>query len=545
MRLRPALLFYLMPLLLAAAVLSTVRLKTDLSAFVVAGDSAEALLLASEMQSGALSRRYLLSVDSGSEHPVDNAFIRAFESDLKAIDGIVDVWAPGQQNDAMQILKTVYGRYGSSLYSLDAERTLTELLTPEGLRQRAELLKALLLSPQATVFKPIALNDPLLLILKGFESVGGQMRRTEEPNGRFYNLILETAASGLDAAAQSRIQQAIHRTFDKLKQTDGGMRLDMTGVPVFATATQTLIQGDIARIGVLSSAALVGLFLLLFRSIGSLFQVFTLLVIAVASALLATQALFGYVHGMTVAIGSTLTGICIDYPIHAIAHAQAVAVERRSAVVAKIWPGMLMGGITTLIGYGALGISGYPGFRQVAVFAGAGIVTALVLTRFVLPRLIAAKSTRALKIPLATRWMAFCRRRRRLLIFLLVSLLSASLLGLKSLQWLEDMQELTPELNALKENDKRIRARMTSIEPGRFLLVTGRNAEDALRESEAIYTDLDRLKRQDALSDYFGLYPWLLSARMQQRNRHELHRQLTDEKRRLWHQALETEGLSV
>ena len=48
----------------------SVEFKTDLSAFIIAGDNAEELLLASEMQSGALSRRYLLSVGSSTGTPV-------------------------------------------------------------------------------------------------------------------------------------------------------------------------------------------------------------------------------------------------------------------------------------------------------------------------------------------------------------------------------------------------------------------------------------------------------------------------------------------
>ena len=534
-------LFYLLPPLLGVIMALSVNFKTDLSAFIIAGDNAEEILLASEMQSGALSRRYLLSVGSSSEQPVPKAFMQALQAQLKTIDGVVEVWSPDQQNDVTQAMQTLYGRHGSSLYSFDAEQELAQIFTPQGLTQRAEFLKNALLSPQAAMIKKIALQDPLLLTLNGFQAMSGQMQQTADSDGQYRNLILETAMAGLDAAQQSRIQTAINAVFKHLNRSwQGSLKLEMTGVPVFAVATQKLIQGDITHVSILSSVALMVLFLLLFRSFGTLFQVFTLLVIVILSAILATQLAFGYVHGMTVAIGS-----CIDYPIHAVAHAQSVRIDQRSAIIAGIWPSMLLGGATTLIGYAALGASGYPGFQQVAVYAGTGIVVALSLTRFILPGLITASSSRQLDVPLVENWAAFCLRFRPWLIGVSLLVLGASLFGLKSLHWLEDMQELTPELNYLKENDKRIRARMVSIEPGRFVLVTGKDTESALQKTEQVYTVLERLKRSGALTEYFGLYPWLLSAQKQRQNQALLQHYLTAENRQLWQQALKQQGLSV
>ncbi len=205
-----------------------------------------------------------------------------------------------------------------------------------------------------------------------------------------------------------------------------------------------------------------------------------------------------------------------------------------------------MGGITTMIGYVALGISGYPGFQQVAVYAATGIFVSLMLTRFVFPQLNTTNTnTQQLKVPFIAIWSSFCQRFRPWLIAALLMMLMTSLYGLKSLHWLQDMQDLTPELNYLKLNDKKIRSRMTSIEPGRFVLVTGENVEAALQKAEEVYPVLDKLKQQGDLSDYFGLYPWLLSAQKQQQNQLLLQQFLTAENQQIWQQTLEQQGLSV
>lgn len=112
----------------------------------------------------------------------------------------------------------------------------------------------------------------------------------------------------------------------------------MTGVPMFAVATQTLIESDIKFISIFSSLALMLLFLLIFRSFRVLFWVFSLLMMVMTIAILVTNLVFGSVHGMTIAIGSTLIGICIDYPIHAIVHAQGLPQAQRIAVIKRIFP---------------------------------------------------------------------------------------------------------------------------------------------------------------------------------------------------------------
>lgn len=538
-------LFYLLPPILALAVFMTVNFKTDLSAFIIAGNNTEEILLASEMQSGTLSKRYLISVVSDEKKSVPKALLQNLIARLKTINGVEQVWIPGQQKKITQTLQSLYVQYANGLYSQEPEQDLAQVFSAEALAERAKMLKKALLSPQGTMIKKVALQDPLLLTLNGFQLLKNQMQKISVQDVSYQNLILETTMAGLDVPQQSRIQAEIKRAFNNLNLSElNQYQLEMTGVPVFAVATQTLIQGDITRISILSSVLLMVLFLLIFRSFSVLFQVFTLLAIVILSAILSTQLVFGYVHGMTVAIGSTLVGICIDYPIHAIAHVQAAQQEQKLSIIRKIWPSMLLGGITTMIGYIALGISGYPGFQQVAIYAVSGIIVSLGLTRFVLPRLKTQQNQR-LKVPLVSFWMSFCKQFRPWLIALLIILVCLSFFSLKSLHWMQDMQELTPELDYLKQNDKRIRARMTSIEPGRFVLVTGENSEAALQKTEEVYPLLEKLKQTGSLTDYYGLYPWLLSAQQQRNNHAQLQHYLTEKNQFLWQQALKQQGLSI
>jgi predicted exporter len=538
--------YYLLPVVLGGLAWFSVAVKTDISAFILAGDKSEEVIIASEMQSGALSRRYLISLSDKQNANVPAVVAAELQKKLRTIPGVSDVWLPSQQREAVQALLELYSRYAGAIYSLNPQREVARIFTSEGLQERAALLKQVLLSPQGPAIKKIVRHDPLLLTLKAFQGQATQMQRQGQSDARYQNLVLETAVAGLDVPAQLIIQDAINHEFATLNDKHSGKyQLEMTGVPLFAVATQTLIKGDIGVVSALSSLALMGLFLLIFRSFGTLFQVFTLLSSVILVSILVVQFSFGYVHGMTIALGSTLVGICIDYPIHAIVHAQIVNASQRTAVVARIWPSMLLGGLTTMIGYMALGGSGYPGFQQIAVYAASGITTALLLTRFVLPKLVKTGRQKKLNMPMVSRWAYICQRYRIGLLCVLLAGLVVALMGLRSLQWIDDMQQLTPELNYLKENDRRIRARMVSIEPGRFILISANNAEQALQRTEQVYGMLDEIKARGELTDYFGLYPWLLSEQQQRQNLKLLEQQITPENIVLWQQALKQQGLSV
>jgi predicted exporter len=534
--------------ILIALTAYTTHFKTDISAFIIAGENAEEMLLASEIQSGALSRRTVLSIGTVERNRIPQPFISELMTRLKAIPGVVDVWKAGETRDLIKALELLYLPYGSQLYSRDPVQDLKALFSEQGLSDRAAGLKQALLSPQSDIIKKVAKTDPLLLIFNGFKTY--QLLQSAQNQQTLYeNLLLETEMSGMDVTAQSQIQHQIKTVFEDLvqqsKTDDLTYQLDMTGVPIFAAATQGMMEADIKLISTLSTIALAALFFWIFRSISVFFWVSCLMVAVVTATVLVINLIFGSIHAMTLGIGSTLVGVCVDYPIHALVHAQSVDANKRAMAIAKIWPSMLIGAVTTSVGYVALGLSGYPGFQQVAVYAGTGIFVSLLLTRYVLPYLIAGIDTTSTRIPVTLMWLRFCRRFRPVLLLFLLILSGISFITLNSLQWLQDLQQLTPELDYLKIKDQQIRSRMISIEPGRFVLVSAPDVEQALQKAEQVYQVLDQLKAQASLNDYFGLYPWILSQKQQQQNAQFLKSGLTDEVRRNWQKALAQQGLSV
>ena len=91
---------------------------------------------------------------------------------------------------------------------------------------------------------------------------------------------------------------------------------------------------------------------------------------------------------------------------------------RRLDAVRLLWPSLAMGGLTTVMGYAALGMTGFPGFEQIAVFALFSIAASLALTRWVLPALLAKSNLHAAHLPGIAAWVDFCGRHRKVLLSL-------------------------------------------------------------------------------------------------------------------------------
>lgn len=534
----------LLPLLLAVT-LWQIRIESDLNAFFTHTDDADAKLLSGLLQSGELSRRYLLVVEKSAANAEDAPSLAAFSGklvqQLAQLDQVEQVWAASQPPRDWLNATQFYAPYHARIFSLNPAQDAAALFDPEALPRRAEGLKQALFSPQGGFIKTIAKQDPLLLSLNGFKTLQAQFQQTQDDGA----LILQSRPPALDSAAHEQLQAAIRASFDDLNQAAGqAFRLSMAGVPVFSVTARDEISRDVTLVSTASSLCVVLVFLLLFRSFTALHWLLLLQGGAFVIGILATQLIFQQVHSLTLALGASLIGICVDYPIHIMAHS---AKHRTSPLsnVRLLWPSLLMGGLTTVIGYAAMGFTGFPGFEQIAVFALFSIAASLGLTRWLLPALLDRTTLHITDLPGIAGWVAFCGRRRVLLLSLIAFAAVLAVFSLPQLRWMDDMQKLTINMNAIKQQDAAVRAHFSSIEPGRFVLIRADNFETALQRAEAAERRLQTLQQAGIVKSYHGLFPWLSSQALQAENARVYDAAMTPQFQDAWRSALNLAGLST
>src|SRR6185503_18733591 len=130
--------------------------------------------------------------------------------------------------------------------------------------------------------------------------------------------------------------------------------------------------------------------LIAYRGIGAIILSSLPLASAALAGLAAVSALFGSVHGITLAFGFTLIGVAQDYPIHLFSHLHPPKTPLQTA--RSVWPTLATGVVSTCIAYLAFLRSGVIGLSQLAWFTIVGLAVAGLTTRYLMPRLVPPKA---------------------------------------------------------------------------------------------------------------------------------------------------------
>jgi len=106
-------------------------------------------------------------------------------------------------------------------------------------------------------------------------------------------------------------------------------------------------------------------------------------------------ALTGWVGGslsaITVGFGAVLLGVGVDYGLH-LYFALRAADQSAAKTVARLAGPLLGAGLTTVGAFAVQLFSSLPGQRQLALFAGVGVLLALLLALLVLPHFLGSGS---------------------------------------------------------------------------------------------------------------------------------------------------------
>jgi predicted exporter len=268
---------------------------------------------------------------------------------------------------------------------------------------------------------------------------------------------------------------------------------------------------------------IVVLFLLAFRSVRYVALGLIPLVAGTVCAMAAGLALFGSIHGVTLAFGSSLIGVGIDYSEHYFVHYTASSDEGDpEASLLRIWPGLVLGALTTVAGLAGLAWASFPGLREMAVFSTVGVMTALVATRWLLPPLMPREPKASPLVhklsALLGRVMLAMTRSRRTVMLLPLACLVLCVVGAPRVRWVDDVSGLIAVNPSLAAEDARVRGRVQRVDPGRFVAVVGRDDEEALRKNDEVAARLRAAVAARELEAYHSAHDLVWSSDLQRRS---------------------------
>ena len=517
--------------LAGAGVWGVMRLEveTDITHFLPAADDPRVAEVARQIAGSELNRTITLSLEAGDEALAARA-ARAMGERLALRDGVA--WVRSGPDPELE--RAFYELYFPRRFGFVAEQPdeLRAAFSDEGLRERARALKRQLSAPTGAFVREIATQDPWLLfpghLSRMQEAMAGALRVHEgafvSEDGRYGIVLLASDASPFDTASQARLQRAIAEDFAAVNaELGGGLALEQAGVHRIALRSEGDIREDVTRVSIAGTAGVLLFLILTFGSFRFVFLGHVPIAAGVACAAFASALVFERVHGLTLAFGATLVGVAIDYVAHYLNHhVLAPAPGGADGTMRRIWPGLLIGGLTTVAGVAALGWTGYPAIREMALFTSVGVLGALLATRFLVPPWLPdAKKPTRLHLA-ASRGIARAldglRARRWLLYALPAVAIATTIAGLSRLDVLDDPRALAAIPEDLIAEDERVRQRVARVDAGRFAIAFGADADEALAVNDRVYRALEEARAAGELGRQRSLHPILWSPALQQEN---------------------------
>jgi predicted exporter len=192
------------------------------------------------------------------------------------------------------------------------------------------------------------------------------------------------------------------------------------------------------------------------------------------------------------------------------------------ASLLRIWPGLVLGAITTVAGLVGLAWASFPGLREMAVFSTVGVLAALLSTRWLLPPFM-PKKPKPVRLQqklsgLLGRAMIAMMRSRPAVLLLPVAGLILCALGVPRVHWVDDVSALIAVDPALAAEDVRVQSRVQRADPGRFVAVVGRDDEEALAKNDEVVRRLRAAVSAGELETFHSVHELVWSADLQRRS---------------------------
>ncbi len=500
MRRKPLILALWLALLAACALIAArTSYRTDMGDFLPHAGSPAQRLLVEQVNGGAASHILLLSL-SGAPAPVLAALSHNLATRLRQQPEFLDVLNGGPDS-----FTGVQDYFWNNRYLLT-----TPDLSTAGLHKALQNDLAQLSTPLGLAVGQSLPADPtgaMQALLNGFSMPAPAMHDGVwmQPDGSAALLLAHTKAPGFNLDAQQQAQNSARAAFAQIRQATagaGGAVLQMSGPGVFAVQSRDTTKQDVSRLSALALLGAAALLLFAYRSPLMLLLGLLPILTGALAAIAAVSLAFGFVHGITLGFGVTLIGESLDYAVYLFT--QAKQGEAPASALARIWPTLRLGALTSVAGFCAMLFSSFTGFAQLGLFSIAGLAGAAATTRFVLPLLMPGRFFAAGAAPLARPVSALQRHKRagRAALGLAVLAAIAALALHRGGMWDSNLLDLSPIPAAQQRLDASLRAGLGLHGQRYFALIPAASVQQGLQRSQAVAPVLDGLVAAGKLGGY-------------------------------------------
>ncbi len=385
--------------------------------------------------------------------------------------------------------------------------------------------------------------DPFLLFPASMSGLGPVTGNLELDNnhlivkdkGWYYVFVSATTAiNSFSLNQQETLANEIQAAQVQILADFPATQILKTGLFFYTQAGSQSAQSEISTIGFGSLLGVLLLILVVFRSLSPLWLALLSVGAGVTCALAMTIYWFGEVHILTLVFGASLIGVSIDYAFHYLAeHLFEPQGTAREKILHKIYPGITLGLITSVIAYLSLLADPFPGLRQLAIFSSTGLVVAYLTVLYCFPIFDSGRYTAHTPpfVAALNRLINFWRQLSATKsIGLCVSLLLVSIWGLTKLAPNDDIRLLQSVPVELKSQEVKIKELLGNAADSQFFLLQAANQQSLLEKEQVLINELNTLRDQHVLLGFQATSQWIPSIKQQQQSR-QAYRLLMDQQR--------------
>ncbi len=393
-------------------------------------------------------------------------------------------------------------------------------------RMNADSLDALVGRVYRAMISPMGIFGSKFLMSDPFGLVGEQLKRAQELKmddnitlfqNRFVSqdqrstmFFLRTANPASETERNGQLVDLLDRIQSNLESTHPDKTISCFGSPAMAVANARQIKRDVQ---VTVSLALIFLLAFIGLYYRNLIAFFKALLPGLFGALLALGVLGFFRDGISIislAIGSVLLGITIDYALHYLTHAKFA--ESQKDLFKELGFPTLVCALTSASAFGALLFIRASAMQDLGLFAGVSVLGASLFTLLVFPHIVSvgggesetsSKENIVEKAIHALSSFRIHNKKWALTAVVVISVLC--LIKWNDVSFQEDMLKLNYTSPKLAESERRINEVSDFVSGNVFGSVSDSSISSLLGQNLRFSQTLDSLEREGAILDYVNI----------------------------------------
>ncbi|MDU4664147.1 MAG: MMPL family transporter, partial [Enterobacter hormaechei] len=312
----------------------------------------------------------------------------------------------------------------------------------------------------------------------------------------------ELAGSSFDMQQTHQLVTTLNALQQTLKSQYPQAQLLSRGTVFYSDYASQQAKNDISTLGVATVLGVILLIVSVFRSVRPLLLSLLSIAIGALAGTVVTLLLFGELHLMTLVMSMSIIGISADYTIYYLTERMVHGAEHSPwQSLAKVRNALLLALLTTVVAYLFMMLAPFPGIRQMAVFAAAGLSASCLTVMFWHPWLCRGMPVRPVPLRgMMQRWLDAWRDGKALSVGLPVALALLSAIGIASLRVDDDIARLQALPQDILAQEKTITALTGQNVDQKWFLVYGASAQETLERLEAFTPALAQAQKAGELT---------------------------------------------